>query len=208
MATDGHGLVRIVDPEVAGAGDARPAHAAGHHRGVAGHAAAGWSECRPRHACRGCPRGLVSTRTRITSSPLAARSSASSAENTALPLAAPGLAGRPRAITSFFALGSRRGCKSWSSEAGSTRATAVCRSIRPSSQRSTATFSAACAVRLPLRGLQHIELALLHGELDVLHVAVMPLELVPDLVELLEDLGHHLFHRRQRRPGSPSCRRE
>ena len=41
---------------------------------------------------------------------------------------------------------------------------------------STAIFSAAGAVRLPDAGLQHEQLAALDGELDVLHVAVVPLE--------------------------------
>src|SRR6476659_4898979 len=39
--------------------------------------------------------GVVSSRTRITASPFALRRSAVSGSNTALPLAAPGLAGRP-----------------------------------------------------------------------------------------------------------------
>ena len=47
--------------------------------------------------------------------------------------------------------------------------------------------------------LQHPQLAALHRELDVLHVAVMVLERSPHLVKLGQDLGHHLFHRRQRR---------
>ena len=34
-------LLMLVDAQIAGAGNARPAHAAGHHRGMAGHAAAG-----------------------------------------------------------------------------------------------------------------------------------------------------------------------
>ncbi|MNS58099.1 hypothetical protein D3C72_910060 [compost metagenome] len=52
--------------------------------------------------------GLVSTRTRITFSPLAPRRSASSASKTIAPVAAPGLAGRPRAMTSILAFGSMR----------------------------------------------------------------------------------------------------
>ena len=61
---------------------------------------------------------------------------------------------------------------------------------------------------LAVAGLQHIELVLLNGELDVLHVAVMGLELRAHRVELGEHLGHRLFHRRlalagglARRPG-------
>ena len=95
--------------------------------------------------------GLVSRRTRITFSPARACFSASSAVNTTLPEAAPGEAGRPLAITLRSALGSSVGCSSWSSEAGTMRATASFLSIRPSRTMSTAILSAALAVRLPLR---------------------------------------------------------
>ena len=87
----------VVDPQLAGAGDAGPAHAARHHRGVAGHAAAGRQDALGGvHAVDVL--GLVSTRQRMTVSPAAACFSASSAVNTILPEAAPGEAGRPRAI--------------------------------------------------------------------------------------------------------------
>ena len=46
---------------------------------------------------------------------------------------------------------------------------------------------------LGVAGLQHPELALLDGELDVLHVAVVLFELVADVVELLVDRGHVLL---------------
>ena len=49
---------------------------------------------------------------------------------------------------------------------------------------------------LAVAGLQHVELALLHGEFEVLHVAVMRLELRANPVELREHLRHRLFHRR------------
>ncbi len=56
--------------------------------------------------------GLVSTRTRITAVPLAALASASSAENTTMPEAAPGDAGKPRARITRLAAGSSIGCSS------------------------------------------------------------------------------------------------
>ena len=55
--------------------------------------------------------GVVSRRTRITLLPVAATVSASSAEKTTAPVAPPGLAGRPLAITSFFFSGSTIGCR-------------------------------------------------------------------------------------------------
>ena len=48
-------------------------------------------------------------------------------------------------------------------------------------------------------GLQHVQLALLHGELEVLHVAVVLLELLAHLHQLGVGLGHRHFQRRSRR---------
>ena len=50
---------------------------------------------------------------------------------------------------------------------------------------------------LAAAGLEHVELAALNGELQVLHVAVVALQAIAHLVELLEDVRHGLFHRRQ-----------
>ena len=76
---------------------------------------------------------------------------------------------------------------------GSTRSTAVSRSMSRSFTMSTAILTAACAVRLPLRVCSMYSLPLLDGELDVLHVLVVPLELVGDAAQLLVGLRHHLL---------------
>ena len=91
--------------------------------------------------------GVVSQRTRITGSPALPCSSAVSASRTILPLAAPGDAFSPRAAISNSAFGSSIGCSSWSSCAGSIRAIASSRLIRPSAAMSTADLIAAAAVR-------------------------------------------------------------
>ena len=98
---------------------AAPCHALRPRRGWSCRRA--WSGCPWRRACHECPRGSSRTRTRITASPRAASISASSAENTTLPKAAPGEAGRPRARTVVLAFGSSVGCSNWSSEATSIR---------------------------------------------------------------------------------------
>ena len=95
--------------------------------------------------------GVVSQRTRITASPALPRSAALSASSTIFPQAAPGEALRPCAATSNSASGSRRGWSSWSSSAGSIRATASSRSINPSAVMSTAHLIAAAAVRFAVR---------------------------------------------------------
>ena len=93
----------------------------------------------------------VNGRTRITSrSSLLART-ASPAVNTIAPLAAPGDAFTPRAITSKSAPRSKVLCSSASSDPASMVASASPRSSSPSLSASTANRTAACAGRLALR---------------------------------------------------------
>ena len=97
--------------------------------------------------------GDVSRRTRITFSPLAAHSTASSAVNTILPQAAPGDAPSAFAIgvAAFSAAASNCGWRSVSRFLGSIIATASSSVLIPSSTRSQAILRAAWAVLLPLR---------------------------------------------------------
>ena len=111
-------------------------------------------------------------------------------------------ASRPRPRRS----GSIIGWRSWSSCPGSMRATASSREISPSSTISTATLSAAAGRPLPGSRLQEIEPALLDGELDVLEIAVVRLEPLERLDELLVRLRQFLAHRLDRL-GCPGARR-
>ena len=54
-----------------------------------------------------------------------------------------------------------------------------------------------CAGALAHPGLQHPQPPVLDGELDVLHIGVVLLEVVPDSVELVVDLGHGSLERRK-----------
>ena len=51
---------------------------------------------------------------------------------------------------------------------------------------------------LAVAGLQHVELAVFDGELEILHVLVMLFELGGDLAQLLVGFGHLLFEIRDR----------
>ena len=51
---------------------------------------------------------------------------------------------------------------------------------------------------LAVASLEHEELLVLDRELHVLHVAIVGLELLADILELLEDVGHNLLHLRNR----------
>ncbi len=139
----------------------------------------GWSCRRARsgrpwpHACRGCPRGWSRCAPGSPPRPLPARLSASSAEKTTSPEAAPGEAGRPRARSSSRALGSSVGWSSWSSDAGSMRRDRLVLADQPVARHVDGDLERGLGGALAGARLQHVEPALLHRELDVLHVAVM-----------------------------------
>ena len=58
---------------------------------------------------------------------------------------------------------------------------------------------------LAAAGLQHPQRALLHGEFDVLHVAVVVFEQVEDTRQLAIGIGHRLFHRQRLGIDSLAC---
>ena len=152
------------------------------------------TSCRRARSARPAPRrmpwmssGVVSMRTRITSSPCLPRASAVSASNTTAPTAAPGDAFRPWAIT--LALGARgRSSGAAAGRAGRGRSAAAPRraSITPSSTRSRAILTRGGRRALAGAGLQQVQRAALDRELDVLHVAVVALEQVHRLGQLRE----------------------
>ena len=87
---------------------------------------------------------------------------------------------RPSLRAASFSLGSNTGRSRSFSPSGSTRASASSGVISPSSTMSTAILHGGEAGALAVAGLQHPELLLLDGELDVLHVAVVLVEHLPD----------------------------
>ena len=95
--------------------------------------------------------GDVSNLTSIVSCICSFKSSASSAENVTLPLAAPGDAGSPEAIIFFSAFSSSVGCNRVSNVFGSTLKTACLIEINFSFTISTAILIEAFAVLFPDR---------------------------------------------------------
>ena len=95
--------------------------------------------------------GVVSLRTRMTSSPCSAHSTAVAQSKTALPTAAPGEAFIPTPSRSLAADASKRGNIRLASCSPVTRRSASSMSMRPSSTMCTAIRNAASGVRLPTR---------------------------------------------------------
>ena len=136
--------------------------------------------------------GLVSRRTRITASPFLPSSSARSAVNTTAPDAAPGEAGRPVVRRSSSAFGSIVGWSSWSRSMGGMRATASSSRDQPLVHHLAGDPHRRVAGALGAPGLQHVELAALDGELEVLHVAEVPLQGAGHALQLGEGRGQRL----------------
>ena len=142
--------------------------------------------------------GVVSQRTRITGPAFAALDGGVGVEARSPPQAAPGEAFRPLRGDLERRLGSIIGWSSWSSWAGSIRATASSREISPSSTIVDGRLERRRGRALRGARLQQVELLVLDGELDVLHVAVVLLEAAHRLEQLLERLGQRVAHRLER----------
>ena len=131
----------------------------------------------------------VNRRTRITSSPAAARVSASSALKTIAPLAAPGEAGTPRVSSSGLPAGSKEGAAARPSEPGSIFARRLLPVEQALGDRVRGKADRGEGVPLGVSRLEDEEAPLLDRVLDVLDVAVVALQ--PQGFEQLGvDLGH------------------
>jgi hypothetical protein len=195
---DRHSARLHVDPQIAGAGDARPPHAAGDDGGVAGHAAArGQDAGGGVHAVDVFRTGLDPH------------------ENDAVTLGSPML-GLVGGEGDAAAGRSRRGRKAARDHLARRlgvegRVQQLIERTRIDAPDRLAAVDQAFAHHvdgdLERRGgralaaarLQHPQPALLHRELDILHVPVMGFQLAAHGVQLAIELRHHLFHRRQGR---------
>ncbi len=123
--------------------------------------------------------GTVSLRTRTTFLPWSVHATASSAVKTTWPDAAPGEAGRPLVATGmlFHSFGSNTGESSCDSEDGSTRSRASAGFSSLLGDQVGGDDDGRVAGALAVTGLEHEELLVLDGELEVLHVLVVLLEL-------------------------------
>ena len=191
-----HDALLLVDAQIPGAGDARPSHAAGDHRGMAGHAAAGRQHAGGgMHAVDILGAGLGADQDHLLALGGAVlgligaedgaagrrpwRGRQAAGDDLARGL---GIEGRMQELVEGGGLDARDG---------------LALVDQPLVHHIDGDLERRLGRALAGAGLQHIELAALHRELDVLHVAVMGLELAAHLLELGEERGHRLFHGRQ-----------
>ena len=186
---------RVVDAERAGAGDAGLAHAARHHGGVRGHAAArGEDAFGGVHAVDVLGRGLDPHQDHLLAVGLELRRLVGGEHDLA-----GGRAGRGRqAGRDHLALGvGIDGRVQQLVERGRIDAR---HRLLPGDQLLVGKLDRDAQRRLggalAVARLQHPQLALLDRELEVLHVAVVPLERAVDAGQLLERVRHRALHRR------------
>ena len=192
----GEGPRRLVDVDLAGAGHAGTPHAARHHGGVAGHAAArGDDAARRVHAVDVLWAGLLAHQD---------HGVAGLGHTLGLVGVEHHLAGR----------GARRGRQARRDHGA--RRVGIKRRVQQLVQRRRLDAADGLLLRdhalagevhgdlqrrlggaLAVAGLQHPQPALLHRELDVLHVAVVALQRADHLDELAEHLRHRLLHGRR-----------
>ena len=138
-------------------------------------------------------RSAVSPRTRmmVLYAPLLWYLTASSAVKTICPTAAPGDAGRPVARTSIFFRPFRQGVERGSHRAGSVRrGDGFFLRDEAFAHHINGDANGGEAGTLAVAGLQHVELSILDGELEILHVAIVLFHLPGDGAEMVVDLGH------------------
>ncbi len=169
-------LVGLVHLDVAAAGHTALAHAAGHNGRVRGHAAAhGQDALSSVHALDVLRRGLQADQDHLLAS---AHSLASSAEKTTLPQAAPGEAARALPMTGVFF---RTSASNWgwsrvSRRAGLDHEHGLLFVDHALVHQVDGDLQGGGGGALAVTGLEHIELAVLDGELHVLHVAIVVLQ--------------------------------
>ena len=199
MAVDGDDLGIVVDGDivvVAAAGDAAGAHAAGDDSSVAGHAAAdGQDALRNLHADDILGAGLKTNQDDFL--PLGVLdlllSILSAEDNTA--------AGRSRrssqaladSLGSLQGSGVKLGMQQGIELLGLNAQDSLTLGDDALVDQVAGDLQSSLGGTLAVTGLQHEELAILDGELHILHVAVVSFEAAGDLDELVVDLGHFLM---------------
>ena len=188
-------LVGLVHLDSAAAGDTAGAHAAGHDGGVRGHAAAdGQDTLRGNHALDVLGRGLQTDQNHLltASSPilgvvsgeddLTAGSAGRSGQS--------GAHGGGGLQSGGIELGVEQGVQVTGIDHGNSLLLSDLTLVHQVAGNLQSGGSGTLAVT----GLEHVQLAVLHGKLHVLHVVVVILQTLADFLELLEGLGELVSH--------------
>ena len=192
-AAGAEGLRAVVDGEAAGAGDAGAAHAAGDHGGVAGHAAAGGDDALGGvHAVDVLGAGLDAHQDHR----LAFGGAHLGLVGAEHGDAAGGARARRQAAREQFSRRVRveRRMEELVEGGGADALDGLDLVDQAAVGHLDGDPQAGRCGAFAVAGLQHIQLVLLHGELDVLHVEVVALELVAHFQQLVVGGGQRLLH--------------
>ena len=194
-AGQGELLVLLIHLDVAAARDTAGAHAAGHNGRVAGHAAAhGQDALGVLHALDVLGRGLQADQDHLFTGGTLLHSVLSGEDD----LAAGGAGGSSQ--SAGHGSGSLQGFRIELGMEQSVQLLGIQHQqgfllgLHALVDQVAGNLDGGSGGALAVTGLQHVELAVLHGELHILHIVIVALQQVADFLELLEGLGELLSH--------------
>ena len=194
FATQGEQLVFIVYGDLAATGHAAGTHAAGHNSSVRGHAAAdGEDALSDLHTLDVLGRGLQTNQNDL----LAALMPLLGVFGGEYHLAAGSAGGSSQALADNFGLlhglGIELGMQQGIQLLGLYAENSLFLVDHALVHQVNSDLQSSGSGTLAVTGLQHVELAILNGELHVLHILVVLLQTVGDVSELLVHVGHLLL---------------
>ncbi len=188
-------LVFLVHDDVAAAGNAALAHAAGHHGRVGGHAAAdGEDALRGLHAGDVLGRGLQTDQDHLLAPGLPFLGVGSGEDHLAAGSAGRSAQALAQGRCGLQGLGVKLGMQQGVQIAGIDHHDGLLLVDHALVHQIAGDLQRGGRGALAVAGLQHEELAVLHGELHVLHIPVMLLQRLADLLELGKGLGELFGH--------------
>ena len=203
LARQGELLVLLVHGDVAAAGDAALAHAAGNDGRVAGHAAAhGQDALSGLHAGDVLGRGLQANQNDLLAVGVPALGVLSGEHDLAAGSSGGGAQTAANGGGSLQGLGVELGMQQGVQVAGVDHQNGLFLGLVTFGNQIHSDLQGGGSGALAVAGLQHVQLALLNGELHVLHVVVVIFQNGADLHELLVGLGELLGHLRDGHGGA------
>ena len=193
--SQGELLVGLVHLDVAAAGDAAGAHAAGHNGRVAGHAAAhGEDALGILHALDVLGRGLQADQDDLLASLALLHGVFSGEDDLAAGSAGGSGQSGSHGLGSLQGFGVELGMEQSVQLLGVEHQQGFLLGLHALVDKVAGNLDGGSGGALAVTGLEHIELAVLHGELHILHIVIVALQQVADFLELLEGLGELLSH--------------
>ena len=195
LAGQGKLLIGLVHADGAAAGDAALAHTAGHNGGVRGHTTAdGEDALGGLHALDVLGRSLQTDQNHLLATGIPSLGVLGGKDDLAAGGAGRGGQGLAHRLSSLQSLGVKLGMQQSIQVAGINHGHGLLLGDHALVHQVAGDLQGGGSSALAVAALQHVELPMLHGELHILHVAIVIFQNVADLDELVISLGELLGH--------------